>query len=565
MSIENSEPFLSAEETSSREDSTFAQILSSFEQQHADERTGGTVTGTVVSVGPEAVLINVGRKIEGSLPLARWHETQVDEPIVGATVQVSIGPRNEEGYYELSTSRVERPKDWSGLQAAFAEKRTIAGMVTEQVKGGFRVDVGVRAFMPASRSGVREADDMPQLVGQEIQCRITKLDVEKEDLVVDRRVVLEEEQAQRRQQFFNQFREGAVVRAKVRSLMDFGAFLDLGGVDGLLHVVDMSYSRVGKAADVVKIGDELDVKILKIDPTTRKISLGLKQLQEDPWTLAARTFNVGDRVSGTVSRLTDFGAFVELLAGVDGLIHLSELSWNKRVRKPADLLKIGDRVEVVILHVNPSERRIGLGYKQALGDPWDAVSEKFLIGSKIEGPVTNITQFGAFVELGDGIEGMIHISDVTNEKRLDHPKEKLVKGQSVRAVVLEVDRERRRIRLGMKQLEPTTVDHYISEHQPGETVSGLLVEVQGDRARVELGEGVIATCQLSDAKQKQAGVEPPKPAADVSSLSAMLSARWKQGASADVPREGAHAGQMRRFRIAHLDPAKRLIELELAS
>jgi small subunit ribosomal protein S1 len=280
--------------------------------------------------------------------------------------------------------------------------------------------------------------------------------------------------------------------------------------------------------------------------------------------LAARNFHVGDRVSGTVSRLTDFGAFIELLPGVDGLIHVSELSWDKRVRKPGDLLKIGERVEAVVLQVNPAEKRIGLGYKQALGDPWETVPQKYPVGSSVEGAITNLMQFGAFVDLGDGIEGMIHISDITNEKRLDHPKEKLSKGQTVKAVVIEIDRERRRIRLGMKQLEPTTVDHYISEHHAGETVSGRLVEVQGDRAKVELGEGVIASCQLKQPEEKGAAVEEKK-SSDVSSLSAMLSARWKQGGSGAQAKEMARAGQVRSFRISNLDPAKRLIELELAS
>ena len=451
------------------EDPSFAEMLSSFEQQHAP---GEAVSGTIVSVGPETILIDIGRKTEGSLPLAKWRETEKREPRAGESVTVSIGPRNEEGYYELSTVRIDRPKDWSGLEAAFAQKRTIAGTVVEQVKGGFRVDIGVRAFLPASRSGIREMEEMPGFVGQQIECRITKLDVEKEDVVVDRRVILEEQEAQRRQQAFSALAEGTVVRGRVRNVMDFGAFVDVGGVDGLLHVADMSYSHIAKAGDVLKQGDELEVKILKIDPAQKKISLGLKQLQEDPWTIAARTFKIGDRVNGTVSRLTDFGAFVELLPGVDGLIHLSELSWSKRVRKPGDLLKIGERVDAVVLQVNPAERRISLGYKQALGDPWEAVPQKFPVGSTIEGPVTNLTPFGAFIELGEGIEGMVHVSDVTNEKRIDHPKEKLAKGQIVRAVVLEIDRERRRLRLGMKQLEPTTIDHYISEHQTGQTVSG---------------------------------------------------------------------------------------------
>ncbi len=560
------------ESVSSREESSFADMLSDFEQQHADGADRETVTGTVVSIGPENLLINIGRKIEGSLPLSKWRETEERDPERGASVVVTAGPRNEEGYYSLSTIKVERPKDWSGLELAFAENRTIAGTVAEQVKGGFRVDIGVRAFMPASRSGVREADDMPKLVGQEIQCRISKLDVSKEDVVVDRRVILEEQEAERRQQAFAELHEGVTVRGRVRSIMDFGAFLDLGGVDGLLHIADMSYSRVGKASDVVNPGDELEVKILKIDPATRKISLGLKQLSEDPWTVAARTFHVGDRVSGAISRLADFGAFVELLPGVDGLIHSSELSWNKRVRKPGDLLKVGERVDAVILQVSPADRRISLGYKQALGDPWDDVIDKFPVGSTVEGPITNLAQFGAFIEVGEGIEGMVHISDITNEKRIDHPKEKLAKGQTVKAVVLEIDRERRRLRLGIKQLEPTTVDHYISEHQPGQTVSGRLIDVQGNRARVELGEGVIATCQFKAAVESSPQPLPErKPSSDVSSLTAMLSARWKGSGSGTTEsqllpaRPPARAGEVRSFRISSLDAANKLIELELAS
>lgn len=565
MSNENLDPSLSAESSPSADESNFGDILSTFEQHHPDGGRGETVPGTIVSITAAGIFIDVGRKIEGVLSLAKWMETQPGDPAVGATIAVSVGPRNEEGYYDLSTIKVERPKDWTALQTAFAEKHNIAGIVAEQVKGGFRVDIGVRAFMPASRSGVREMAEMPSLIDQEIQCRITKLDVDNEDVVVDRRVVLEEEQAKRREQVFSDIREGAVVRGRVRSLMDFGAFVDLGGVDGLLHVIDMSYTRVAKAADVVKVGDELEVKIIKVDPSAKKISLGLKQLQEDPWTIAARTFQVGDRVPGTVSRLADFGAFIELLPGVDGLIHISELSWNKRVRKPGDLLKVGERVDAVILQVNPAERRIGLGYKQALGDPWDTVAEKFPVGSTVQGPVTNLTQFGAFVELGDGIEGMIHISDITNEKRLEHPKEKLAKGQIVTALVLDVDREKRRIRVGLRQLEPTTVDHYISEHQAGQTVTGRLVEIRGDWAKVELGEGVIANCQLKVTVEEKGPASAAAPS-DVGSLSAMLSARWKQGvAKNEGTKPTARPGEVRLFRIATLDPAKKLIELELAS
>lgn len=539
------------------ENSEFAELLSNFERQPEG--------GAIVSVGPEAIVVDIGRKIEGSLSLAKWRESRTGEPSVGDVISVSVGPRTEEGYYELSIRKVERPKDWSGLEAAFAAKRNITGIVAEQVKGGFRVDIGVRAFLPASRSGIRDAVEMPKLVGQEIECRITKLDSEKEDVVVDRRIVLEEEQGARRECAFTELKEGEIVRGTVRSVMDFGVFVELlPGVDGLLHIGDMSYTRIAKAGDVAKPGDEIEAKILKIDPASKKISLGLKQLQEDPWSVAARTFHVGDRVNGTISRLADFGAFVELLPGVEGLIHLSELSWDKRVRKPGDLLKAGERIEAVILQLNPAERRIGLGYKQVLGDPWETISEKYPIGSLVEGPITNVTPFGAFAALGDGIEGMIHISDITAEKRLDHPREKLAKGQNVKAVVLEIDRERRRLRLGMKQLEPTTVDHYISEHQAGETVSGRLVEVSGDSAKVELGEGVMAVCQIKKGMETSAQVRSAPPA-DVSSLGAMLAARWKKGGPAGEAKETARAGEVRSFRIARLDVAKRLIELELAS
>jgi small subunit ribosomal protein S1 len=265
-----------------------------------------------------------------------------------------------------------------------------------------------------------------------------------------------------------------------------------------------------------------------------------------------------------VSRLADFGAFVELLPGVDGLVHVSELSWEKRVRRPGDLLKIGERVEAVILQINPAEKRIGLGYKQALGDPWDLVPEKYPVGTEVEAKVTNLTPFAAFVDLGNGIEGMIHISDITKEKRLDHPREKLTKDQMIKAQVLEVDRERRRLKLGMKQLEPTTVDHYIAEHQAGETVSGRLLDVSGDRARVELGEGVMAMCKLEKSEGKRKEQTGDK-AADLSSMTAMLAARWKQGGSSAEDKDTVRAGQVRSFKIARMDPAKKLIELELAS
>src|SRR5579862_3579153 len=464
-------------------DTSFGDILTQFEQTH--HAGGERVEGTVVSVTPDGVFVDIGRKMDGMLPPA-------PELKPGIKVIVSIRGRDESGTYLLSTIKVETPKDWTGLEAAFAEKRTIGGTVLEVVKGGLRVDVGVRAFMPASRSGARDQAEMEKLIGQQIECRITKLDVADEDVVVDRRVVLEEQEFENRQEAFGRLQEGAVVHATVRTVTDFGAFLDLGGVDGLLHVTDMAYARTIKPSDVVKPGDELDVKILKINRDTRKIALGLKQLAPDPWSLAPEKYPQGSRVKGKVSRVTDFGAFVELEPGIEGLIHVSEMSWSKKQVRAADIVKAGDLVEVVVLGVNPADKRIALGLKQALGDPWEDAVKKYPVGSVAEGPVTSLAKFGAFVELGSGIEGMIHIGDISREKRLNHPNEVLKMGQVVKAQVLEVDRERRRFKLGIKQLEPTSIDEYVAERKTGETVSGRIVDVSGGRIKVELGEGVRA-------------------------------------------------------------------------
>jgi small subunit ribosomal protein S1 len=408
---------------------------------------------------------------------------------------------------------------------------------------------------------------MEKLVGQEIQCKIIKLDTANEDIVVDRRVILESQEKLAREQRFSELTEGAVLRGTVRSLTDFGAFVDLGGIDGLLHVTDMAWNRVAKPSDVVSPGDSIDVKILKIQPESRRISLGLKQLQPDPWTRALGRFQVGEKVQGKVSRLTDFGAFIELSPGVDGLIHVSEMSWSKKIKRPSDVLKQDEMVEAVILAINAPEHRISLGLKQTLGDPWEEASKKYAPGTVVEGPVTSLMNFGCFVDLGNGIEGMIHISDITNEKRLNHPREAINVGQTVRATVLELDRERHRIKLGMKQLQPTTIDEYIGEHQPGETVTGRIVDTREGKAKVELGEGVFAQCLFPNETSGEPATAPEKsPAADLSSLTAMLSAKWKQGGSAEksTQPEPARAGQIRTFKIVKLDQANKKIEVELA-
>jgi small subunit ribosomal protein S1 len=430
------------------------------------------------------------------------------------------------------------------------------------------VDVGVRAFMPASRSGTKDASELAKLVEQEIRCRIIKLDVDDEDVVVDRRAIAEDEERAGKERRFSELKEGDTVQGEVRSLTDYGAFVDIGGADALLHVGEISWRRINKPSDVLSTGQQIEAKIIKIDSEKNRIAISLKQLQPHPWDAVADKFKPGERVRGTVTRLTDFGAFVEIDPGIEGLIHISEMSWAKRVRTPSDVVKSGETVEAVILGVNAGERRISLGLKQALGDPWAGAAEKFAPGAVIEGPVTSITKFGAFVQLAEGVEGMIHVSEISAEKRINHPREVLRVGQVVKAQVIALDREKRNIRLSMKQLVPTGLDEYLAEHKEGDIITGRLIEVSGETARVELGEGVLATCRIplpKAAKDKGVGTESSvsrKP--DLSSLGSMLQARWKSGAPADEAQpEATRTGQIRKFRIARLDPATKKIELEL--
>jgi len=551
--------------TTNEPNESFGDILSEYEQSHTHrirEEGKRGLEGTVVAITGESVFFDIGYKTEGIIPLAEF--VAAGESLkAGDKMPVSIKGRDPEGYYELSRIKVERPKDWSALEKVFADKSAIAGVVSAVVKGGVSVDVGVRAFMPASRSGARDAAEMEKLVGQEIRCRIIKLDVADEDVVVDRRAVLEEEERASKDKRYTEVKEGETVQGTVRSLTDYGAFVDIGGVDALLHVADISWGRVNKPADVLKVGDKVEARILKVDPAKKRISLGLKQLQPHPWDLVAEKYKVGERVQGSVTRVTDFGAFVELEKGIEGLVHLSEMSWSKKVRKPSDVVNPGDSVEVVVLGVNAGDRRISLGLKQALGDPWVDAAQKFAVGSVVEGAVTSIQKFGAFVQVAEGVEGMVHVGDVSAEKRINHPQDVLHTGQVVKAQVLELDVEKRRLRLGMRQLIPTSLDEYIAEHKEGDVVTGRMTDVSGSRAKVELGEGVHATCRLSaeapkeEEKSSQEGV-------DLSSMTSMLQARWKGGQGGGGSKgDGPRSGQIRSFRISKLDPATKKIELEL--
>ena len=547
----------------SEPEESFGDILSQFEQSHATKRAEGTREGTVVSITADSVVLDIGFKTEGILPLTEvQHDREPVKP--GDKLHVSIKGRDPEGYYLLTRSKAARPKDWAALERAFAEKATIVGTVTGVVKGGLSVDVGVRAFMPASRSGTRDAAELEKLVEQEIRCRIIKLDAADEDVVVDRRAVAEEEERTAKDRRYSELKEGAVLTATVRSLTDYGAFVDIGGADALLHVGDISWSRINSPADALAVDQQVEVKVLSIDPDKHRISVGMKQLLPHPWDAIGDKYKIAERVRGTVTRLTDFGAFVELEPGIEGLIHVSEMSWVKKIRRPSDLLKTGDAVEAIILGVNPNERRMSLGLKQALGDPWADAAQKFSVGSVAEGAIVSLTKFGAFVQVAEGIEGLIHVSDISAEKRINHPQDALKLGQTVKAQVLELDTTKRRLKLGIKQLAPTSIDEYVAEHKAGDVVSGRIVEIAGNSAQVELGEGIRATCRISAQQPKQTA-SAATATTDLASLTSMLQARWKGSAASESEATNeVRAGQIRSFRITNLDSATKKINLEVA-
>ena len=544
---------------------SFGDLLAEFEKTHVRREESGQkqLKGTVISTSPEQVFVDIGFKVEGVLPRSAF-ENNADSVKPGDPVLVSVTGRNEEGYYELSRFKVAQPTDWSSLEAAFEQKTAVVGTVTGVVKGGLTVDVGVRAFLPASRSGTRDAAEMEKLIGQPVTVRITKLDVTDEDVVVDRRVVLEEQARVSAEGRYAALKEGDVLSGTVRTLMPYGAFVDLGGIDGLLHISDIAWTRIAKPEDLLEVGQQLQVKLLKIDPETRKISLGLKQLQPEPWETVPQRYQVGQRVTGTATRVLEFGAFVELEPGVEGLIHVSEMSWAKKIRIASDVIKPGDQVDAVILAIKPDERRISLGLKQTLTDPWSEALQRFPVGSQVEGPVTKLMAFGAFMQVAEGVEGLIHISEISADRRLNHPSDMLRAGQVVKAQVLAIDTEKRQMRLSMKQLVPTSIDEYLAEHKVGDTVSGRVVETSP--AVVELGEGIRASCHAAAASAgKPAAPAAASSKADLSSLSSLLQARWKGNAPApsNAP-EPLQVGQVRTFRIVRLDPAAKQLEVETA-
>lgn len=484
----------------------FGAVLESFENEQAAEAAAQSfddsqvVTGTVIKLTDKHVVVDIGMKSEGLIPLEQvLDHNQQPKLNPGDSVEVVIEREEAEGGYLLSYEKALRMRVWDTIEAAHNSKTPIQGIVAGRVKGGLTVDIGIKAFLPGSQLEVRPVRNLDAYIGQPIDVRVIKLNKKRGNVVVSRKEILEEEQASKRSETLEHLEEGSVLTGTVKNLTDYGAFVDLGGIDGLLHITDMSWGRLTHPRDLVNVGDEIQVKVLKFDRDKQRVSLGFKQLTPDPWLDAAERYPVGAHVRGRVLSVTDYGSFVELEQGIEGLVHVSEMTWSKRMKHPSKLVKPGDEVETVVLSVNPTDRRISLGMKQLQENPWESLSDKYPTGVTVEGRVRNLTDFGAFIEIEDGIDGLVHVSNLSWTKRVKHPSEVLKKGEKVRAVVLGVEPENRRLSLGIKQLEPDVWDTFFAQHRVGDVVHGKVLRTAQFGAFVEIAEGVEGLCHISEA------------------------------------------------------------------
>jgi small subunit ribosomal protein S1 len=483
---------------------------SHFAPPAADE----VLQGTVLGITGKDVIIDFGYKSEGLVPLDQFQTRNGEITVqIGDVVDVMIEHGEQpEGYVQLSHTRAARLRIWDNLDKAYEEQLVISGHVLGRVKGGLAVDVGIKAFMPGSQADPRPVHNLDSLVGQDIPVKIIKLNRRRGNVVVSRKMAVEEEINVRKGATLEHLSEGAVTTGVVKNLTEYGAFIDLGGIDGLLHVTDMSYGRVTHPSELLHVGAEITVKVLKFDRGKERVSLGIKQLEPDPWETVAERYPVNGRVIGRVVNVTDYGAFVELEAGVEGLIHISEMTWSRRMKHPSKVVKPGDQVEAVILEVHSRDRRISLGLKQLEANPWTTIDSRYSVGSVVEGRVRNMTDFGAFIEIEEGIDGLVHVSDLSWTKRVKHPSEILKKGQIVQAVILNIDSGSRRLSLGIKQLQPDAWESYFQNHQVGDTVHGRVCRLASFGAFVELAEGVEGLCHFSEVpgySGRRGSEEPP--------------------------------------------------------
>ena len=484
----------------------FSAALEAFEREQAAEAAAveaygdKVVSGTVIKQTEKNLVIDVGLKSEGLVPLEQVVDhTGAVKFQPGDVIEVVIEREEPEGGYLVSYEKAQRLRVWDTIEKHANDKTPVIGTVVSRVKGGLTVDIGMKAFLPGSQLEIRPVRNLDGYLGQQIEVRVIKLNKKRGNVVVSRKEILEEEQNAKRSTTLEHLGEGAVLTGTVKNLTDYGAFVDLGGIDGLLHITDMSWGRLTHPRDLVNVGDEIQVKVLKFDKEKQRVSLGFKQLTPDPWLDATERYPVGAHVHGRVLSVTDYGSFVELEQGIEGLVHLSEMTWSKRLKHPSKLVKPGDEVETVVLSVNPADRRISLGMKQLLENPWEHLTERYPAGTVVEGRVRNLTDFGAFIEIEDGIDGLVHVSNLSWTKRVKHPSEVVKKGEKVKAVVLGVEPQNRRLSLGIKQLQPDVWESFFAQHRVGDVVHGKVLRTAQFGAFVEIAEGVEGLCHVSEA------------------------------------------------------------------
>src|SRR5215471_198672 len=493
-------PHAEVEEESRPAGEDFGQLLDQFEQEQSTLQEGEVVRGTVIGITERGVVIDFGYKSEGIVNQNEFMDNGQLTVKPGDEVDVLVkNMETGEGFPLLSRADAVRLRAWDDLEKAFEDGTPIKGRVAERIKGGLRVDVdGIAAFLPGSQVDIRPVRNLDSLRGREIEAKVIKLNRKRSNVVLSRKAVLEERNAGRKGETLGQIEEDIIVEGQIKNLTDYGAFVDLGGVDGLLHVTDMSWGRLQNPAELFKVGDTVQVKVLRFDRGRERVSLGYKQLLPDPWETIEERFPPTTRVNGKIASVTDYGAFVELEPGVEGLVHVSEMSWSKRVKHPSKLVGPGDAVEVEVLSVDPKARRISLGMKQVQDNPWRTLAERYQVGDRVHGRVRNLTDFGAFIEVEDGVDGLVHVSDISWSRRIKHPGELLKKGQAVDAVITAIDPENRRMSLSIKELEPNAWNDFVASHRPGDVVKGKIARFASFGAFVELGDNLEGLCHVSE-------------------------------------------------------------------
>ncbi|MFY9705597.1 MAG: 30S ribosomal protein S1 [Desulfobacterales bacterium] len=509
VDVEDAQPQENSEEQPEQEGpktgDTMETLMDMYEESFKRFAEGEVVTGRIISVDKDHVLVDIGYKSEGQI---RIHEFKDEKGNISAQIGDKVEVMvewwdDEEERVVLSKEKAQNVKVWEEIKKSYDDEGIIEGVITSRVKGGFSVDIGVQAFLPGSQADLRPIRNLDDLVGKKYKFKILKYNRKRSNIVLSRRAILEEEREQKRTATLAVIGEGKILDGVVKNITEYGVFVDLGGVDGLLHITDISWGRVKHPSELFSISDQIKVKVLNFDIEKERVSLGMKQLTPDPWTLAATKYPIGSRVNGKVVSLTDYGAFVELEEGIEGLIHVSEMSWTRKIRHPSKVVSVGEQVDAIVLDIKPDNRRISLGMKQVAPNPWDMVSEKYPIGTTIEGKIKNITDFGLFIGIDEGIDGLVHISDISWTKRIKHPSEIYKKGDLVQAIVLDIDKDNERFSLGVKQLQSDPWDTVSERYSVGKEITGTITNLTDFGIFVELEEGIEGLVHVSEISKEK--------------------------------------------------------------